>query len=122
MRGYMRFKDFYLCIPETGIYFRSANISRYGDFKSEVFIDGKFIGAARTYKKNYIIRLYNEGYKNEAIEYALGYRLWRETAIGGNKINKYKEAARISHAMCDMAGEIGHDARQTIRRKILYGK
>lgn len=87
----------------------------------EVFMDGEFVGATRMSKKDYVIRLYNEGVKSEAIQYALGYMLWKETSLGGSRINKKKEAARISHAMCDMSGQTGHDIRQSIRKKILYG-
>lgn len=45
--------------------------------------------------------------------------LWRETSLGGNHINKRKEAARISHALCDERGKAGHEARQFIRKQIL---
>lgn len=121
MRGYHRTKDFYLCVPSKGIHFRSANNGRYGLFMLEVFIDGEFIGATRMSKKNYITRLYNEGLKGEATQYALGYMLWKETSLGGKHINKRKEAARISHAMCDIQGQKGHDIRQSLRKKILYG-
>lgn len=121
MRGYNRFEDFYLCVPEQGIYTRSANSSRYGEWKFEYFIDGEFVGAGRMDRKIKAEQLYNAGYKEESRLYILGYMFWRETPLGGKKINKYKEAARISHELCDLPGKYGHEVRQRIRRKILLG-
>lgn len=119
MRGYKRFEDFYLCIPASGIHFRNANNGRYGLFMLEVFMDGEFVGATRSSKKEHVTRLYNEGFKNEAEQYALGYMLWKETSLGGRRTNRRKEAARISHAMCCESGKRGHELRQEIRKHIL---
>lgn len=121
MRGYSRWQDFYLCVPKKGFYYRAANSSRYGSFKYEYFINGEFVGAGRIDKMNYARRLYDAGEVSEAIEYINGYRLWRETSLGGRHINERKEAARISHALCDEGGKAGHDARQWVRRQILHG-
>ena len=120
MASYTHFRDFYLCIPATGIYARSANFARYGQYKYEYFIDGEFVGAGLMYKAHHAKELYDAGYINEAKDYILGYMLWRETTLGGNHINKYKEAARISHDLCDLDGKSGHEARQMIRRKLLW--
>lgn len=119
MMGYSRMQDFYLCVPKHGFYTRSANCQRYGEFMRLYFIDGNFIGAGRADKVNYVRRLYDAGKVYEAKQYALGYMLWRETSLGGNHINKRKEAARISHALCDERGKAGHEARQFIRKQIL---
>lgn len=116
MPGFTRFEDFYLCVPETGIYFRSANNARYGLFKSLLFVNGAFVGACRMDKRSKIQQLYNTGAIDEAKEYALGYKLWRETILGGRKIVAAKERARISHVLCDISGEKGHELRQIIRK------
>lgn len=121
MQGYNRFVDFFLCIPCKGFYYRAANSMRYGDWKYEYFIDGEFVGAGRMDKMPIARRLYEAGEAGEAKEYILGHRLWRETSLGGKHINGRKEAARISHALCDEGGKAGHDARQWIRRSILRG-
>lgn len=119
MQGYTRFEDFYLCVPKKGVHTRSANDGRYGQGKREYFIDGEFVGAGWSYKEDKVKALYNAGYIDESKQYVTGIRLWRETALGGNRINKYKEAARISHELCDMTGKSGHEARQYIRKQIL---
>ena len=119
MAGFARSKDFYLCVPSEGIYTRSANCSRYGEFKKLLFIDGSFVGACRIDKLYSIQRLYDNGLICEAEQYALGYMLWSETTLGGGKINERKEAARISHVICDEKGKAGHDERQYIRKQIL---
>lgn len=119
MQGFARPEDFYLCVPLSGVYSRSANERRNGQGKSEYFIDGEFVGAGWIYKEGKIKALYNAGYVEEAKQYATGIRLWRETTLGGGKINKYKEAARISHELCDLPGKSGHEARQYIRKQIL---
>lgn len=121
MRSYCRTRDFYLCIPERGFYYRSANNVRYGDWQYEYFIDGQFVGAGRKDKMERARRLYDAGDVSEAKEYILGRRLWRETTLGGKHINERKEAARISHALCNEGGKVGHDVRQWIRRSILGG-
>lgn len=121
MRGYTRFEDFYLCVPKEGLHFRSANNMRYGCFKTEMFMNGEFIGAVPMRKRDNIRKLYDNGCYREAVQYGIGYMLWRETTLGGERINQYKEAARISHAMCDMGGKQGHAVRQSLRKKILYG-
>lgn len=108
-----------ICVPAQGIYLRSANAGQYGEFKKQLFIDGKFIGAVSMSRIDSMARLYNAGYPQEAASYAMGYTMWRETSLGGNHINPRKEAARISHALCDMPGKYGHELRQYIRRSIL---
>lgn len=122
MRGYSRMQDFYLCVPEQGFYYRAANASRYGERMYQYFIDGNFVGAGRMDKMNYARRLYDAGEVYEAKQYIRGHMLWRETSLGGKHINERKEAARISHALCDETGKAGHDARQFIRRQILHGR
>lgn len=119
MQGYRRFEDYYLIIPEKGIFFRTANSSRYGEYKYELFIDGFFIGATPIYKKDKLIEMYNAGHILDAQEYSQGYKLYRETVLGGNKINKYKEAARISHLIAPYGS---HEERQQIRRLLLRGE
>lgn len=119
MQGHTRFEDFYLCVPKTGVHTRSANAGRYGQYKREYFIDGEIVGAGRAYKEDKVKALYTAGHIQEARQYVTGVRLWRETTLGGRKINKYKEAARISHELCDMPGKSGHEARQIIRKQIL---
>ena len=121
MQSYTRFNDFYLCIPEQGVYTRSANESRYGIGKLQFFIDGEFVGAGWKYKADKVKALYDAGCEYEARQYVRGYMLWRETTLGGGRINERKEAARISHMLCDNTGKAGHDARQHIRRRILNG-
>ena len=115
MRGYKRVEDFYLCVPVKGIHFRSANNARYGAYKCEVFIDGEFIGSCRQDKCDKLVKLYNAGAVNEARLYALGYMLWRETLLGGSRVNAAKERARLSHALCDLPGKQGHEFRQCLR-------
>ncbi len=121
MHGHCRMQDFYLCIPEEGFYYRAANNVRYGDWKYEYFIDGSFVGAGRKDKMARARKLYDAGEVYEAEQYILGHMLWRETSLGGKHINERKEAARISHALCDVGGKAGHNARQWIRRSILHG-
>lgn len=117
--GFVTFDCFYLCVPEKGFYSRAANASRYGDFRREYFIDGDFVGTGRVDREEKGKQLYDAGYEYEAREYVLGHRLWRETKLGGEKINPYKEAARRSHDMCDLPGKAGHEERQLIRKQIL---
>ena len=121
MKGYNRFKDFYLCIPQKGIHTRVGNCLRYGCFAYEYFIDGVFIGGGRMDKAERAKILYAAGLIEEAKQYIRGYMLWKETKLGGGKINKYKEAARISHDMITEGGKSGHDARQIIRRQLIAG-
>lgn len=118
MQGFNRLEDFYLCIPEKGLFTRAANIARYGNYKKELFIDGAFIGAVNISRLSRTQKLYNAGYPDQAADYALGYMLFSETTLGGGKINKHKEAARISHFICDDRGREGHEIRQQIRRYI----
>ena len=118
MQGYSRNEDFYLCIPIKGFYYRSANCKRYGSFCYEYFFNGEFLGGGRMDKKERIESLCNAGLKDEAIEYIKGYRLWKETELGGKHIVERKEKARISHFLCDANGKNGHIARQEIRRMI----
>lgn len=113
MRGYARAKDFYLCIPAKGIYTRTANSSRFGAFKRLLFIDGYFVGACRIDKLHLVQKLYDNGLIYEAKQYALGYMLWRETTLGGGFINERKQAARISHEVCDKTGSAGHQEDNT---------
>lgn len=120
MRGFSRSCDFYLCVPCSGVFFRTANIGRYGPYMLEVFMDGRFIGASKLYKREKIEKLYKQGFMLEAEEYALGYRLWRETTLGGCNIIPAKERARISHLLCDESGKVGHDIRQRIRKQLKY--
>ena len=122
MEGYRQFKDYYLCVPQKGLHARSANCSRYGQWKKEYFIDGEFVGAGKFYKEEYARKLYDAGLISEAKEYLLGYRLWKETKLGGNHTNPYKEAARVSHELIQTGGKAGHKARQIIRRKIIQTK
>ena len=68
------------------------------------------------------VKLYDAGLISEAKEYLLGYRLWKETKLGGNHTNPYKEAARVSHELIQAGGKAGHKARQIIRRKIIQTK
>lgn len=119
MQGYARFEDFYLFVPEQGIFFRSANSARYGDYTQQVFIDGEFIGATPMQKIENVKKLYTAGYVDEAVEYSQGHKLWKETALGGSRINPYKEAARQSHILCDASGQEGHYQRKIIRKQIL---
>lgn len=119
MRGYRRLEDFYLCVPAHGLYTRAACARRYGERKREYFMDGEFVGAGRMDNESRVRRLYDAGYKAEAKEYILGYRLFRETTLGGGHINPYKEAARISHVLCDTPGKDGHEERQLIRAMLL---
>lgn len=118
MQGYSRFEDFYLFVPAKGFYTRTANSSRYGEWCSELFIDGDFVGGIPMRRVDGAKRLYEAGEVDEAKEYALGHRLWRETILGGQHINRFKEAARISHRLCDATGSRGHELRQLIRTKI----
>ena len=120
MRGFSRSGYFYLCVPCSGVFFRAANIGRYGPYMLEVFIDGRFIGASQLYKREKIEKLYKSGSILEAVEYALGYRLWRETTLGGYNIIPAKERARISHLLCDESGKAGHVIRQRIRKHLKY--
>lgn len=119
MQGYRRIQDFYIFVPIKGIFFRSANSGRYKNWVNLLFIDGRFIGACSWAKQDKVRALYNKGFADEAEEYSRGERLWKETSLGGRKINRYKEAARESHRRCDMSGSAGHEARQMIRRQIL---
>lgn len=49
-------------------------------------------------------------------QYLAGFYTRREET--SNKIRIYKEAARLSHALCDVPGQRGHAMRQRIRREI----
>ena len=49
--------------------------------------------------------------------YLRGYYTRREET--SKEIHRRKEAARISHALCDTPGKVGHDMRREIRRRIL---
>lgn len=120
MRGYSRMRDFYKIIPKKGLFFKSSNCAKYGEYTVTMFVDGKVIYGVRQDKIDKLKKLYNFGNISDLEDYARGHRLWRETELGGNKINKYKEAARISHYICDMRGEVGHRERQRIRADILY--
>lgn len=119
MRGYARMEDFYLCVPSNGFFTRSANIGRYGMYKLEYFVDGEFCGAGDKAKSEKAKMLYDSGYVDEVSSYIKGYTLWRETSLGGRHINKRKEAARISHILCDEGGMAGHEERQYIRKRLL---
>lgn len=121
MRGYSRFTDFYLFVPKEGLFFRTANIRRYGAYRSEMFMDGEFIGGIKNKKISKIQELYNAKEYEDASSYALGHKLYKETKLGGHKINVYKEAARISHQLCDESGAKGHAIRKEIRHHILNG-
>lgn len=120
-QGFARGEDYYLCVPETGFYTRSANCGRYGNFMREYFVDGEFCGAGSMSKEDNARKLYEAGYGDEVASYINGYTLWRETTLGGKHINERKAAARLSHFYCEEGGRAGHDMRQQIRRKILNG-
>jgi hypothetical protein len=53
---------------------------------------------------------------SETRQYLQGHRTPSE--YWHKKTNKYMEAARISHAICDLEGKQGHESRQQIRREI----
>lgn len=121
MPGYSVPQDYYLAVPQYGLFFKSANIDMYGEYKVKMFMDGSYIGVTDMNKRNGINELYDKGLKDEAIEYALGYRLWKETKLGGSKINPYKERARLSHSHLyygTLDGKQGHEARQAYRRHL----
>lgn len=119
MPGYCKNEDFYIFVKSVGIETRTANKGRYGHFKELLFIDGAFVCATRIDKLEKIRSLYAAGHIEQAKLYAQGHMLYKETALGGSKINKFKEAARLSHTMCDTSGKVGHDIRQMIRKQIL---
>jgi hypothetical protein len=118
--GYARFEDYYVVLPKGGTMRRKIPQNKakrkYGVYDIEYYIgDWGFI-PARSSRLNHFIRV-GRPMTPEASEYLQGYRTPQE--YWGHKINPRKEAARISHQLCDMRGSEGHEARQRIRREIL---
>lgn len=70
MRGYgTEDKRFLLCVPEAGLFSRSANYKRNGRGMREYFLDGKFLGVYPAYREKKAMLLYNEKKTNSISQF-----------------------------------------------------
>ena len=119
--GVSRFEDYYVIALDHEKIIRKCSMTfskKHSKFWNacHLMIGNKCILFCSLHRAQKIIAR-NIPVTDEVIEYLQGHRTPQE--FWNKKINKTMEAARTSHAICDMQGTEGHQARQNIRRKLL---